>query len=173
MVEITVELEQNDYVYGYLWAYYLGVENRPMVVGLSLLLLLMLMGLSLLRRLSPARLSPPYLIGPVLSVAVATCLPLYTYWRARLAFRQHRWLHQPTRYTFDDRGIASQATSYSGFREWNRIWRVEENSKAFLMYLSRSQVVVIPKRAFESQDQVRVLRELVAEHCSRVSLLDT
>ena len=106
-------------------------------------------------------------------MTVAIGLPLYTYWRARLAFRQHHWLHQPTRYTVNDQGVASQATSYSGFREWSRVWRVEENRKAFLMYLSRSQVVVLPKRAFESQDQVRVLRELVAENCSRVSLLDT
>ena len=172
-MEVTVELELDDYVHGYLWAYYLGVESRPMVVGLALMLLLMFGGLSLLRRVSPPRLSLPLLIGPILSVALAACLPLYTYWRARTTFRQRWWLHQPTRYTFESRGIGSQAPSYSGFREWDRIWRVEESGRSFLIYLSRSQVVVIPKRFFRSEDQIHAFRELAAENCARVSLLDT
>ena len=173
VVEVTVKLEQGDYVYGYLWAYYLGTDNRTAVVGLVLLLLLMFFGLDLLRRISPIRLSPPAMIGPIISVAVILGLPLYTFCRAHTAFRQHQWLHQPTRYTFDSRGIASKAISYSGFREWSRVWRVEENGRAFLIYLSQSQVVVIPKRFFQSLDQTRTLREIVAEYCVRVSLLDT
>jgi len=172
-VEITVRLERQDYVYGYMWVYYLGVESRPMVVGLAVMLLLTLLGLRLLRRISPSQPNFPFLIGPALSVVLVVGLPLYTYWRARTTFRQRWWLHQPTHYTFDTRGIASQAPSYSGFREWDRIWRVEENGRSFLVYLSRSQVVVIPKRFFRNQHQVRTFRELVAENCSRVSLLDT
>lgn len=172
-MEIIVELERDDYVHGYLWAYYLGVDSRPMVVGLVLVLLLMFLGLTLLRRVSPPRLRLPLLMGPLLSVALVACLPLYTYWRARTTFRQRWWLHQPTRYTFDSRGIASQAPSYSGFREWGRIWRVEESGRSLLIYLSRSQVVVIPKRFFRNEDQVRAFRELAAENCARVSLLDT
>ena len=172
-MEITVRLGQDDYVHGYMWVYYLGVESRPAVVGLGVMLLLTLLGFGLLHRVSRAQLSPPLLMGPTVSVVVAAALPLYTYWRARTSFRQRWWLHQPTQYLLDDQGITSQAPSYSGFREWDRIWRVEENPRSFLIYLSRSQVVVIPKRFFGSNDQVRAFRELAAQNCSRVSLLAT
>jgi len=172
-VEITVTLERNEYIEGYMWAYYLGVESRPVVIGLTLMLVLTLMGLRSLYRISPTRLGFPFLIGPILSVILAAGLPFYSYWRAWTTFSQHWWLHQPTRYTLDSQGIASQAASYSGFRKWDRIWRVEENGRLFLIYLSRSQVVIIPKRFLESLDQVRAFRELVAENCSRVTLLDS
>jgi hypothetical protein len=172
-VEITVTLERNEYVEGYMWAYYLGVESRPVVIGLTLMLVLTLVGLRALSRVSPARLGFPFLIGPVLSVIMVAGLPLYSYWRARTTFGQRWWLHQPTRYTLSNQGIASQAVSYSGFRKWDRIWRVEESGRLFLIYLSRSQVVIIPKRSLGSQDQVRAFRELVAENCSRVTLLDS
>jgi hypothetical protein len=169
-VEVTVKLEQADYIRGYLWAYYLGVESRPMVTGLGLLLLLTLLGLNWLYHLNPIQARPPQLLGPIMAVAATACLPLYTYWRARSAFRRQWWLQQPTHYTFDRRGIASRAPSYSGFREWRRIWRVEENGRSFLIYLSQSQVVVIPKRFFASRDDILAFRELAAEHCARVSL---
>jgi len=172
-VEITVKLGQSDYIYGYLWAYYLGSENRPTIVGLAMMLLLTLLGVQWLYRISPARFRLPYLIGPITAVAVVACLPFYTCWRAWASFRQRRWLRQPTNYTFNSRGISSRAVSYSGFREWGYIRRVEENGRAFLIYLSPAQVVVIPKRYFESEDQIRAFRELAAQHCTRVSLLDT
>jgi hypothetical protein len=172
-VEVTVTLERHEYVEGYMWAYYLGVESRPVVIGLILMLVLTLMGLRTLYRVRPVLRGAPFLIGPVLSVILAAGLPFYSYWRARMAFRQRWWLHQPTRYTLNGKGIASHAPSYSGFRKWDRIWRVEENGRLFLIYLSRSQVVVIPKRFLGSQDQVRAFREVVAENCSRVTLLDS
>jgi hypothetical protein len=172
-VEITVKLERDDYVHGYMWVYYLGAESRSAVVGLVLMLLLALLGLSLLRRVSPSRPTSHFLIAPALAVGLAAALPLYTYCRARTTFSRRWWLRQPTHYTFDDQGIASRAPSYSGFREWHRIWRVEENGRSFLIYLSGSQVVVIPKRFFDSLGRVRTFRELVAQNCPRVNLQDT
>jgi hypothetical protein len=172
-VEITVTLERGDYVHGYLWAYYLGVENRSAVAGLVLVLLLVLGLLSALARISAYRLALALWVAPILWLVWLLALVAYTYWRARITFQQRAWLQQPTRYTLDHRGIASQAPSYSGFRPWERIWRVEENGRSFLVYLSRVQVVVIPKRFLGDQDQVRAFRELVAQHCPRVNLLET
>jgi len=172
-VQITVKLERDDYVQGYMWAYYLGVESRPLVVGLALAVLLSLLWLSLLYHSSPGQPSLAFLIGPAVSMALAGGLPLHTYWQARTSFRRRWWLRQPTLYTFDQQGITSQAPSYSGSREWDRIWRVEENGRSFLIYLSRSQVVVIPKRCFRSMAQVRTFRQLAVQNCPRVSLLDT
>lgn len=169
-MEVTVALEQNEYTEGYMWAHYLGSERRSEVIGVILVLLLTVMGLRTVFSIRPVRLGPVALVGPLLSVAIVGGLPLYSYFRARKSFGARRWLQQPTRYALDEKGIASDAPSYSGFREWARIWRVEENGRLFLVYLSRSQVVVIPKRCLGSQDQVRAFREVIASNCSRVTL---
>jgi hypothetical protein len=171
-VEVTVDLKRNEYIEGYMWAHYLGVESRPDVVGLILVLVLTILGLRTLLIIKPLRLGPVALVGPLLSVALVCCLPLYSYLRARMSFGARQWLQQPTRYCLTKTGITSSAASYSGSREWSRLRRVEENGRLFLVYLSQYQVVVIPKRCFGTHDQIRALRELIAANCPRVTLLN-
>jgi hypothetical protein len=170
-VEVTVDLKRHEYIEGYMWAHYLAVESRPEVVGLTLVMVLTVLGLRILLSIRPLRVGAVALVGPLLSIALVCCLPLYSYLRARMSFGPRQWLQQPTRYCLSKTGIASNAPSYSGFREWARIRRVEENGRLFLVYLSQYQVVVIPKRCVGSQDQIRAIRELIASNCSRVTLL--
>jgi hypothetical protein len=105
-----------------------------------------------------------------LPVIMATILGLY-YWLAipRFAakqFAQVKSVQRTKSVRVDEGGLRCRDEFADFLVPWGDIWRWSESSEGFLLYLSARQISMLPKRAFESLDQVTRFREILKTRIS-------
>lgn len=67
------------------------------------------------------------------------------------------------RYVFDDLADGMEITSgkSSSHIAWSDVWKVVEKSKYFLIFVTKFEMISIPKAAFASSQQVKDLRHVL------------
>ena len=70
--------------------------------------------------------------------------------------------------TFSDQGVRFQTTSIDSNIDWNLYLRAVEARDFYLLYWSRRQFTVIPKRAFATSADMLAFNALLAAHVSKV-----
>ena len=71
---------------------------------------------------------------------------------------------QPVTYEFSPDGISHIGPETSGRAAWTTYLRIRETPEQFLLYVQGQLANVLPKRAFQSEAEVQLFRELVREH---------
>ncbi|MDX8045266.1 YcxB family protein [Gracilibacillus sp. S3-1-1] len=76
------------------------------------------------------------------------------------------------KYIIDDEGIRQQVTErMHNFIEWRYIIKYYESEDLFRLYVSRRKAIIIPKRFFVSNDDLKVFKKIVNQNISRVKLM--
>jgi len=92
-------------------------------------------------------------------VVVAGILP---YVNARRSFAQFPELREPTTYTFNAQGIVATRKSSTFRIDWVLVKRVRETKSAYIVYRSpRLAAMLVPKRFFRSESEIRQWRQIV------------
>jgi len=94
--------------------------------------------------------------------AVAAFIVLVTYVSARRAFATNKLMCQLVRFTFTAAGIEVSGPLSSGKCSWEGIQRGEETRSMFLLWVSKQQAYLVPKRYFTEQPARDRFRSLVA-----------
>lgn len=71
---------------------------------------------------------------------------------------------EPVTYEFSPDGISHVGPTSSGRANWTTYLRIRETSEQFLLYVQKRLANVLPKRAFQSGDEMQQFRELVREN---------
>jgi YcxB-like protein len=71
---------------------------------------------------------------------------------------------QPVTYEFSPDGIFHIGPTSSGQAAWTTYLRIRETSDQFLLYIQKQLANVLPKRAFQSEAEMKQFRQLVREH---------
>lgn len=71
-------------------------------------------------------------------------------------------------FDIDDDGIRARTAYDFNKLSWDRIVKVVKGDKNYSLYISQIEAIVIPKRAFESQDQIdefeRIVKRNIQKH---------
>jgi len=103
--------------------------------------------------------------------ALLLLLLLSTYLGAKKHMKSNKGLQESTRYSFSEAGIDAVAASSSGHTSWSNIREAYETKNNFLLFISNNQMYTIPKRFFESGEQVNSFKlRLISELQSRAKL---
>ena len=96
----------------------------------------------------------------ILSIFAFSCWSVYH--QSKRSYSTTSSVHEPIIFTFSDTGLHLKGKSFESDLDWGAIYKVEETNSWFLFYQSSAAAIIVPKTAFENQEQVRELRELIA-----------
>lgn len=83
-------------------------------------------------------------------------------WGIRRQANKLSEIAEETRLTFSDSGIESNSASASARVNWERYQKIVETKTDFLLYPQGNLVVPIPKSTFAAEEQIAVVRSLIA-----------
>jgi hypothetical protein len=90
----------------------------------------------------------------------------FAYYGARNLVRSKPAALEPISYQFSPTGASYSGPTSSGHLEWRTYIKIRETPEQFLLYMQKRLANVIPKRAFQSQVDLRLFRHLVREYFS-------
>jgi hypothetical protein len=92
----------------------------------------------------------------------AFLIMLMPYRNARKQLAGQIYLREPVTMVFSPEAINSTGTGTSGSMAWSLLKHVRETKSLFLLYHAHNMAAIIPKRFFESPDEMERWRQLVA-----------
>jgi YcxB-like protein len=100
----------------------------------------------------------PFLLLLMFWVVIATA----PYRGAKRLMKTSGYLSAPVTYTFSSQGVHSAGRHISSDISYEALWAVRETKSLFLLYMSATSALVLPKRFFKDaaqQDDWRILVE--------------
>jgi hypothetical protein len=85
-----------------------------------------------------------------------------TYRQLRDEFTVRRYFRDPVTYVFTPETIGMVGTGLSSTVAWSNLVRVRETASLFLLYIGPKGAVIVPKRFFQSPEEIEKWRQLVA-----------
>lgn len=84
--------------------------------------------------------------------------------RSKREFKSDKLIQSEITYDVTTEGVHQQVKRMSSFFEWSDFLKVQELEHMFLLYLSKNKAVVLPKRHFQTWDDINLFRDFVAAH---------
>ena len=162
VIEVEGQLTRDDYVHYFMWTT-LRLPLALRMMAVIFVTLGLLFGAILLRERDMTAL----LVRLVLSLlgAVLWVLLMGRAYRSNAVklYQTNRILQKPIRYRFGRGGLSTATPSSEERVAWSALHQVRETRDAFYPYLSAGHAYVIPKRFFESEEQIEQFRALLRE----------
>lgn len=86
---------------------------------------------------------------------------------SRRTYRQRKDLQRPCSFSPSDSGLCFSTEGASGIKPWTDYLKWKEGRDIFLLYLSDNLYQMIPKRFFESEDDLKAFREVIGKNIPR------
>jgi hypothetical protein len=86
-------------------------------------------------------------------------LPFGIYRRTTSNYKDTKMLHEPVTYEFTPTTLSYRGTSFNGEQQWSTLYKTQEHDQCFLLYVNKLLAMAIPKRAFSSEEEMKVFRE--------------
>ena len=83
------------------------------------------------------------------------------YFNTKKHMASNRALSERIHYVFSENGIDATAPSSSGHTAWQNVYEAYETKTNFLIFISKSMMYVIPRRCFDSAEQIASFKSLV------------
>ncbi|WP_392389068.1 YcxB family protein [Gracilibacillus massiliensis] len=74
------------------------------------------------------------------------------------------------RYTINSQGINYQSGRSHVYIEWENIIKGYEHNDMFCLYISNMKAILLPKRYFESNDDISSFKKLISENSNKINL---
>jgi O-antigen ligase len=103
-------------------------------------------------------------LPPIVFLILAIFLYLLVvrpYLRARAFVRQTQGDQSSIRYTFSQAGIDVRGAHSETLFQWAAVGRAKQTAHLFVLYLSKSSAIVVPKRCFASIEEISSFQNLV------------
>ncbi len=140
-------------------------HSRIKIIGLAIVtaafFLFIIVGIFLLA-LSKKNNTSPALFFPILFPALLFAFLLFSSFRT--ITKQSQQLEEnseETAYIFDEQGFLAESASSSVKTLWSKIYKVTENKTDFLIFPQKNLFFPIPKRFFESENQINIFRTII------------
>ena len=116
---------------------------------------------------------PSWLAAAMLGCGVILCVNLvlwpvmigfaclFSYWAARSLLRSKPDASGPITYEFSSTGGSYSGPNGTGSFNWKAYLKVVETREQFLLYPQKNLAIAVPKRFFQSEDDMQRFRELV------------
>jgi hypothetical protein len=155
-IELAIKLELTDYVRASFWVLF-----RPWAMKIVLVFAVLLLGLFFLRLIEDPNSKPfPALILPALVLFTIGS----TYLSAKRNMASNKSVQEITHYTFSEKGIEALAQSWSGHTGWGNVLNAYETKHNFLLFISRNQMYIIPRRCFRDAEQIAAFKQMLVSH---------
>ena len=156
---VEVDLRESDLQSANFW-FRLGKWSTRV-----LLVLMVLMGLLLVTRVDMSKVfeSPLSATALVVLIVFPLLYPLTIWFQTKRGFGRLQSFQTRIRYAFSSDGYHVSDLKSSSDIDWASILRAAESKDSFHLFFHRSLFHTIPKRCFESADDIAELRKLLKQ----------
>jgi len=84
-----------------------------------------------------------------------------------LILSSYRSSRMTTHYTFSERGIDERRDHFEAHYDWEAIQRAKQSTHLVTLYITSYSAIIIPKRCFASDQQLRDFRTLITNQMKR------
>jgi len=84
-----------------------------------------------------------------------------TYFTTKKQMASNRALNERIHYIFSESGLATNASTFSGQTAWANVYETHETKTNFLIFISKTMMYIIPKRCFDSAEQIASFKRLL------------
>ncbi len=159
IVEVAGQVTRDDYMRFVTWTSF----RLPLALRLMALIFVTVFVLGVV--FLPERDATGLLVVLGFAVVAAVFMTVVIVWSSRSSavklYQTYKLLQQPIRYRFSRDAVSTTTPSSQGSVSWSAYYRLYETKQAFYLYLAASLANVIPKRFFESEEQMQKFRELL------------
>ncbi len=100
----------------------------------------------------------PFIFFLLMWVFLLTVSP---YWNARKQFAAQSPLSEPVTYLFTPENLSAKGPSVSWTMTWGTLKHVRETKSLFVLYHHKKIAILVPKRFFHDDAEIRAWRQLV------------
>jgi len=87
--------------------------------------------------------------------------------RVKRLYRQHKLLKAPIDYEFRESGIKIKSPSVDANLGWDTFIKWKEGKKLFILYQNDALMNIVPKRFFNSEDDIIAFRQLLGSNIKK------
>lgn len=163
MVQVNSQLSQQDFLkfnfshfFGKLFVrIFFGVFG---IIALMSLLSFILISLTSYEQANPVeQLMPVFIISAILGL---TCWSVYS--QSKRVYTTTNAVHEPIAYTFSNAGVHVKGKSFESELSWSNMYKIVETKEYFVFYQNNVVANLVPKKSFDSKEQIHALRSLIA-----------
>ena len=155
-IDIDVQLEFNDYLKANSW--FLWRKFKWLIV--LLLIAAVVYPLIVVVRYSSG-VTVNYAWAYFVPWALLLVLLVSSYSGAKQHMASNKALHEKIHYVFSESGMDTTAASFSGTMAWQNVFAAHETGSNFLIFIARNMMYIIPKRCFQSAEQIDAFKRLL------------
>ena len=112
-----------------------------------------------------------FALSAIISLIMSFLYALYLLWFGKRLMKSNKLYKYEQTFRFDDDGIFNKSEVGEGKIKWNDLYKVAETKKTFLLYISRYQAFIIPKKEIKEDNEIHNLKVLLRKSVSKVKLL--
>ncbi|HEY9062307.1 MAG TPA: YcxB family protein [Pseudobacteroides sp.] len=101
------------------------------------------------------------ILGIIISSVFSSLYILYLLWYGKRLLKSNKLFRYEQTYIFDDEGIFNKSEIGEAKIKWKDFYKAAETKKAFIIYVSRYQAFIIPKREIKENQGIQYIRNLL------------
>lgn len=109
-----------------------------------------------------------FLVSSTVSVSISVIFFLYAKGIIRIKasreYKSDQLIKNEFTYTFNENGINQKRGKSITYIEWNDIVSIQEYPPMFLIYVSKNKAIVLPKRFFKINEEIKLFKEIIIEN---------
>jgi hypothetical protein len=167
VVEIEVEVTLHDYLEFNWWHSFRSRSGRAQTAAFACVAIV-----SAALAVHAPDLPRKVALGAIAALMVVSWVVFRVIGRAMAAraYQSNMLLRKTHRLTISPGGVTTESSAGSAHVDWSHFWRAYERPGAFYLYTATNMALTLPKRCFESEEQMERFREIVragvvAERC--------
>jgi YcxB-like protein len=107
------------------------------------------------------------LFSLVLSSVLLIGLKIITKLKASREYKSDPLVKREITYIISSQEIHQKIGRSNNYLEWEQIRTAYENTEMFRLYVSRAKAIVLPKRYFASEEEIKLLKRLITKNLSK------
>lgn len=160
LIELDVLLELKDYLRVNYWFFF--IRNR--LIYLAAFFGLIIYPLIVYSAIASGKLLQHW---GVLVVPLVFCFLMWSiYSGSKRQMASSQAMQQRTHYSFSLEGVDAVAQTFTTHHDWSNFREAVELKHSFLLFTSRNQMYLIPKRCFGGMEQMEQFRAMLRAHLS-------
>lgn len=163
MVQVDTQLSQRDFLKFNFSHFFSRLFVRVAFAFFGFVALMSLLGFFLILLTNYEQANPIEQLMPVFIMSAIMGLACWSvYAQSKRVYTTTNTVHEPIAYTFSSAGVHLKGKSFESELNWSGLYKIVETKAYFVFYQNNIVANLVPKKSFDSKEQVLGLRTLIA-----------
>ncbi|MDO6391882.1 YcxB family protein [Pontibacter sp. BT731] len=163
MVQVDTQLSQQDFLKFNFSHFFSKLFVKVFFAFSGFVALMSLLGFFLILLTDYEQSRPFEQLMPMFIMSALMGLVCWSvYAQSNRVYKTTNAVHEPIAYTFSDAGVHLKGKTFESELNWSGLYKIVETKAYFVFYQNNVAANLVPKKSFDSKEQVLAIRTLIA-----------